>query len=495
MQYVSTRGDASPLDFADAMLAGLAPDGGLYMPTKWPSLTSSDLNDFADMAYAEVAARVLEPFFAPSFDFDTLLRLTTDAYATFRHEEVVPVSAVEEGAEGASGAASGEQHLVELYWGPTFSFKDVALQLLGRLFEHELNRRNQTITIVGATSGDTGSAAIEACRDRAGIQLVMLHPADRITEIQRRQMTTVAADNIVNVAIEGTFDDCQDLVKAMFSDPPFRSQTRLAAVNSINWARVAAQVVYYVTTAVKLGAPKRAVSFCVPTGNFGNILAGDIARRMGVPIERLIIASNHNDILTRTYETGTMKLEPVMPSTSPAMDIAVSSNFERLIFELNNRTGHEVAATMAEFRANKDGAVLAGDVVAGLRAGFAAAAATEPEVAATIAQVFSQSDRLIDPHTAVAVCVARKVALKSSAAAASSASDASSDTPMAIMSTAHPAKFADAVQAATGQAPVMPAELARLVELPERYEVVGNDLAQVKEIVADRAANPNTISP
>ncbi len=493
MQYVSTRGDSPALDFAGAMLAGLAPDGGLYMPTQWPSFTSSDLNDFASMTYAEVAARVLEPFFAPSFDAETLLQLTTDAYATFRHEEVVPVNSLASTKQASSAAIGNKEHLnehlVELYWGPTFSFKDVALQLLGRLFEYELSRRNQTITIVGATSGDTGSAAIEACRDRAGIALVMLHPAGRITEIQRRQMTTVAARNITNVAIEGTFDDCQDLVKAMFSDPLFRSQTRLAAVNSINWARVAAQVVYYFTTAVKLGAPKRTVSFCVPTGNFGNILAGDIARRMGVPIERLIIASNHNDILTRTHETGTMKLEPVMPSTSPAMDIAVSSNFERLIFELNNRAGHEVAATLAEFRANKDGAVLARDVMAGLRSGFGAAAATEPEVAATLAQVYEESELLIDPHTAVAVHAARKIARKSSATAASG------DSPMAVMSTAHPAKFADAVCAGTGQAPVMPAELARLGELPEHYEIVPNDLALVKEIVAERATSTSTISP
>ena len=478
MKYVSTRGDSPPLEFADAMLAGLAPDGGLYMPTQWPSLTHADLNDFADLAYAEVAARVLAPFFEPSFNADTLGQLATDAYATFRHKEVVPVSALTR--EAAGDAA--EEHLVELYWGPTFSFKDVALQLLGRLFEHELTKRSQTITIVGATSGDTGSAAIEACRYRTGIKLVMLHPAGRITEIQRRQMTTTTAANIVNVAVEGTFDDCQDLVKAMFSDPQFRSQTNLAAVNSINWARVAAQVVYYITTAVKLGAPQRAVSFCVPTGNFGNILAGDIARRMGVPIKLLVIASNHNDILTRTYQTGTMKLEPVQPSSSPAMDIAVSSNFERLLFELGGRAGHAVAASMAEFRASEAGTALAPAVLAQLRSGFAAGSASQDEVAATIAAVLEESERLIDPHTAVAVRVARARAK----AAAATAGDF--DTPMAIMATAHPAKFAEAVAAATGQEPSLPPELARLAELPERYEVVDNDLAAVKEIVAATAA-------
>ncbi|HCB33613.1 MAG TPA: threonine synthase, partial [Acidimicrobiaceae bacterium] len=279
--------------------------------------------------------------------------------------------------------------------------------MLGRLFEHELARRSTTITVVGATSGDTGSAAVEACRDRAGIELVMLHPAGRITEIQRRQMTTVASPNIHNVAVDGTFDDCQDIVKALFADPELRRRARLATVNSINWARVAAQTVYYVTTAVRLGAPDRPVSFCVPTGNFGNVLAGDIARRMGVPIERLVIATNHNDVLARTHRTATMTLEPVVPSTSPAMDIAVSSNFERLLFELGGRSGHAVATALAALRA--DGKLtLADDVAAALRAGFDAGSATDDDVAAAIARVLLDDDRLIDPHTAVAVSVARR---------------------------------------------------------------------------------------
>ncbi len=478
MKYVSTRGDAQPLEFGDAMLGGLAPDGGLYMPTHWPTLSSADLASLADLDYAQVAARVLAPFFEPSIDADTLGELTQDAYGTFRHEEVVPVSEL---------APGDGEYLVELFWGPTFSFKDVALQLLGRLFEHELTKRNQTITIVGATSGDTGSAAIHACRDRPGIQLVMLHPAGRITPTQRLQMTTVDSPNIVNVAVEGTFDDCQDLVKTMFSDPQFRASTRLAAVNSINWARVAAQVVYYVTTALKLGAPARPVSFCVPTGNFGNILAGDIARRMGVPIERLVIASNENDILTRTYDTGVMKLEPVLPTSSPAMDIAVSSNFERLIFELGGRVGHTVAAAMAQFRTNDQGVALEAEVIAGLRSGFAAGRATQEEVAATIAQVLEETGRLIDPHTAVAAYVARSVVGEAAGEARRKVA-LSSTTPMAIMATAHPAKFSEAVKAATDQEPDLPPELAQLSELPERYESVANDLEAAKAIVADVAA-------
>lgn len=494
MQYVSTRGDAPVLEFTDALLTGLAPDGGLYMPTRWPTITAADLHDFADLPYAEVAARVLAPFCEPSIDFDTLRHLTDDAYSTFRHDEVVPVSQLTADATSASldQGTGGEyltgeyltgEYLVELFWGPTFSFKDVALQLLGRLFEHELTRRGETITIVGATSGDTGSAAIEACRDRSGIRLVMLHPAGRITETQRRQMTTVDAPNIHNVAVAGTFDDCQDMVKAMFGDPTFRQQTRLAAVNSINWARVAAQTVYYATTAVKLGAPLRSVSLCVPTGNFGNILAGDIARRMGVPIERLIIASNHNDILTRTYETGTMRLKPVMASSSPAMDIAVSSNFERLVFELGGRVGHVVAAALAELRSGTDGMVLDPEVVEALRAGFEAGRATDTEVAATIAQVLEQSGRLIDPHTAVAVSVARRLRANQSVGAANG-----QGVPLAIMSTAHPAKFAEAVTAATGQAPEMPPELAMLAGLDERCVQIDNDLAAAREIVAVVAA-------
>ena len=465
MRYVSTRGDAPVLDFGDVLLEGLAADGGLYVPDGLPTITSSDLRDFAQLDYHEVATRVLAPFVAPSLTSDDLAPLASDAYSTFTHPDVVP-----------SSPLAGGEHLVELFWGPTLSFKDVALQLLGRLFEHELARRGTTMTVVGATSGDTGSAAIEACRDRAGIELVMLHPAGRVTEIQRRQMTTVDSSNIHNVAIDGTFDDCQDLVKALFADRPFRERMRLGAVNSINWARVAAQTVYYVTTAVRLGAPERAVSFCVPTGNFGNVLAGDVARHMGVPIDRLVVATNHNDILARTHRTGEMAISDVRPSTSPAMDIQVSSNFERLLFELGGRRGAALAADMARFRA-EDSLALAPDVLAELRAGFDAGSATEDDVSATIAAVYEADERLIDPHTAVALTVARR-----------DAPVGGWTTPIAVMSTAHPAKFGEAVRDATGREPELPPALAALADRDEHLTALPNDLPTLRDFVTARCS-------
>lgn len=463
MRYVSTRGDAPVLEFGDVLLEGLASDGGLYVPDGLPTISASDLADFARLEYHEVATRVLAPFVAPSLSTDDLAALAQDAYATFNHPEVVPISSLSAG-----------DHLVELFWGPTLSFKDIALQLLGGLFEHELARRGSFITIVGATSGDTGSAAIEACRDRTGIELVMLHPAGRVTEIQRRQMTTVDSPNIHNVAIDGTFDDCQDLVKALFSDRPFRQRMRLGAVNSINWARVAAQTVYYATTAAKLGAPLQPVSFCVPTGNFGNVLAGDVARRMGVPIDRLVVATNHNDILTRTLRTGDMEIRDVRPSTSPAMDIQVSSNFERLLFELGGRRGAALAADMARFRA-ENSLALAPEALAGLRAGFDAGTASEDEVATAIAAVDGDDGRFIDPHTAVALTVARR-----------DAPAGGWSTPMAVMSTAHPAKFGEAVAQATGREPELPPALAALADHAEHLTSLPNDLATLRDFVTAR---------
>ncbi len=452
MRYQSTRGDAPTLDFGGALLAGLASDGGLYVPESWPQLSASDLGSMRELAYHEVAHRVLSLFVGDSIASDDVAAITEAAYATFDHPDVVPLSEL------------GDLHLAELWWGPTLSFKDVALQVLGRLFEHELTRRSDWVTIVGATSGDTGSAAIEACRDRAGIQLVMLHPKGRVSEIQRLQMTTVASPNIHNVAIDGTFDDCQDIVKAMFADHACREEMHLAAVNSINWARVAAQTVYYVTSAIRLGAPDRAVEFCVPTGNFGNILAGDIARRMGVPIAQLTIASNHNDILTRTHETGSMRIHGVVPSSSPAMDIQVSSNFERLLFELGGRRGLDLGQQMRDFR-SEDELVLAPEVSAALREGFDAGRATEDEVANTIGSVYADTGRFVDPHTAVGITVARRRGV--------------TDVPRVVMSTAHPAKFGDVVEAATGTPPDLPERLAVLVGRPERCVELPNEVEAV----------------
>ncbi len=340
MRYVSTRGQAPVRDFSGVLLAGLAEDGGLYMPETLPQLTHADLHALRGMPYAELAARVLHPFVGPAIPYDTLAAMCRDAYAGFGHPAVVPLVQLDTGL-----------WTQELFHGPTLAFKDLAMQLLGRLFDHVLAEQDRSITIVGATSGDTGSAAIEACRDRTRVDIVILHPQGRTSAVQRRQMTTVLAPNVRNIAVSGTFDDCQDLVKGMFADAPFREAMRLSAVNSINWARVAAQIPYYVAAALALGAPEREVAFSVPTGNFGNVLAAWAARRMGVPIARLVVASNRNDILARFLGANDMSLQGVEPSLSPSMDIQVSSNFERLLFELQGRDPGRTAAAMQGFRA------------------------------------------------------------------------------------------------------------------------------------------------
>jgi threonine synthase len=456
MRYVSTRGDAPPTDFAGVLTSGLAPDGGLYVPVEWPVLGADDLRSFAGRPYAEVAATVMWPFVTgSSIGRDAFDRLVADAYVSFDHPQVVPLRRLHDGVQ-----------LLELFWGPTLSFKDVALQLVGRLLEHELARTGGRITVLGATSGDTGSAAIEGCRDRAGIELWMLHPYGRVSEVQRRQMTTVMAANIHNLAVEGTFDDCQDLVKAAFADRPFRARMQLGAVNSINWARVAAQVVYYVTAAVALGAPDRQVSFSVPTGNFGNVLAADVARRMGVPIAQLIIASNENDILIRTVETGTMSIEDVQPTTSPAMDIQVSSNFERLLFDLYDGNGLALGEDMVEFRASGR-LTLAPAVHRALCQRFDAGRLTQPEVLDLIAAQYRADGTLVEPHTAVGLGVGRRLRRDP-------------DVPLVALACAHPAKFGDTVRAATGVEPPLPQQLADLAERAERYGRVPADLAAVQ---------------
>jgi len=457
MKYVSTRGDAPVVDFAGALLTGLALDGGLYVPARWPRLDNT-IAELATLPYHEVATKVLWPFVKDSsIDRDALAEMARTAYATFRNDDVVPLRQIDE-----------DEFLLELFWGPTLSFKDVALQLVGRLFEYELARTGGHVTIVGATSGDTGSAAIEACRDRVGIQLVMLHPAGRVSEVQRRQMTTVDSPNIHNVAIDGTFDDCQDLVKAMFGDRPFRERNHLAAVNSINWARVAAQTVYYVTASCRLAAAGRRVSFTVPTGNFGNILAGDIARKMGAPIDRLIIASNANDILTRTHETGTMTMNDVIETTSPAMDIQVSSNFERLMFELFERDGPALNIAMIEFRASGQ-LKLSESAAKRLSGDFASGRATEQEVVRVIRDLHDSTGQLVDPHTAVGICVGRR--------------QRRAGESMVYPAVAHPAKFPDTVKKAIGIAPELPEHARGILDLEESFVQLPNNLQTVEGFV------------
>ncbi|MCB0991353.1 MAG: threonine synthase [Acidimicrobiales bacterium] len=458
MRYVSTRGDAPVVDYSGALLAGLAIDGGLYVPERWPRLGAEQLELCRTEPYHRCAAEIIWQFVEGSaIERDALDEMCEAAYATFRDADVTPVRSL-----------GDDEHLLELFWGPTLSFKDVALQLLGRLFEHELRRTGDFVTIVGATSGDTGSAAIEACRDRSGVELVMMHPHGRVSEVQRRQMTTVGSANIHNLAVRGTFDDCQDMVKAMFADNALRDRVHLAAVNSINWARVSAQVVYYVRTAVRLsdGSP---VSFTVPTGNFGNILAAHIARLMGAPIGRLVIASNSNDILTRTISTGTMSIDEVVPTTSPAMDIQISSNFERLLFDLYRRSGPALAEAMREFRAS--GLLeLPDEATDLLRRDFAAGMATEDQVLSAIGAFHRSHGELIDPHTAVGIHVGRSLRLPGET--------------MVYVATAHPSKFPDAVVAATGVQPELPEHVRPILELPETFEVVDASLEVVREFVA-----------
>ena len=458
MKYVSTRGRAPVLEFGDVLLAGLADDGGLYMPDRWPTLSHEALSGRPGRGdYADLAAEVMWPFVDGAYPLNRFNELVRDAYEGFDHPEVVPMVELGDGL-----------WLMELFHGPTLAFKDIALQLVGRLFDEELNRRGEQVTIVGATSGDTGSAAIEAVRDRENIQIVILHPRGRISEVQRRQMTTVDSANVHNVAIEGTFDDCQDLVKAMFADAAFRAEQRLSAVNSINWARVMAQTVYYVAAATRPGLER--VSFSVPTGNFGNVLAGHVARQMGLAIDRFIVASNRNDILTQFFTTGSMAITEVRPTLSPSMDIQVSSNLERLLFELLDRDGIRTAKTLEDFRQTGQ-MQIDPRISADLHREWCGVRVDDAETTATIADLYRETGMVIDPHTAVGLAAARR-------------SRRGADGPIVVLATAHPAKFGEAVEAAIGHRPPMPPALAALAERPERCARLPNDLSAVKAHVA-----------
>ena len=450
MRYVSTRGAAPELGFAEVLLAGLADDGGLYVPVEWP-----ELPDLAGIhGYADVATAVMAPFVGDDLDRATLSRLSHEAYAEFRHPAVVPLRQLDD-----------RHWLLELFHGPTLAFKDVALQLLGRLFDHVLAERGERVTIVGATSGDTGSAAIDAVKSCEHVDIVILYPAGRTSDVQRRQMTTVASPNVHAIAIDGTFDDCQDLVKAMFGDESFRGAMRLSAVNSINWARVMAQVVYYVTAARSLAGP---VTFCVPSGNFGNVLSGWIARRMGAGIADFVVASNANDILTRFVTERDMSVRGVVPTLSPSMDIQVSSNFERLLFEMNGRDGGMTAEQLGRFRATGRLDVEQDQYDQFIAGSFRAARCDDQATLDEIGRVYREAEELIDPHTATATAAARALG---------------SDHPIVTLATAHPAKFPDAVERATGVRPALPPHLDDLYERPERTCTLANDLAEVQGFV------------
>lgn len=463
MQHVSTRGDAPNLGFCDALLAGLARDGGLYLPQTWPALSKAESAGFAGKPYAAVAETVLGRLIDGEIPAPALKTMIDASYATFRHPAVCPLNQI-----------GDNLFVLELFHGPTLAFKDVAMQLLGRLMDHVLRERGTRATIVGATSGDTGGAAIDAFRGLKQVDIFILYPHGRVSDVQRRQMTTVDAPNVHAIALEGTFDDCQNIVKGLFNRHAFRDELRLSGVNSINWARIAAQVVYYFTAAASLGGPARPISFSVPTGNFGDVLAGWVAKQMGLNVGRFMVATNANDILARALETGIYEMRGVEATSSPSMDIQISSNFERLLFESHGRDGAAVRRLMQSL--SQSGRFeIAPEPLARLRGDFDAMAVGETAVAAEIKLTWEKAGYLLDPHTAVGVAAARQ-ALKSEPA-----------TPQVVLGTAHPAKFPAAVRAASGVTPALPAHLADLMERKEHFTVLANDPGGIERFIRSHA--------
>jgi len=463
VQYLSTRGQAPELGFADALLAGLARDGGLYAPVVLPDWRPEAIRALSGLAYANVAVRVMEPFIAGEFGTTGLASLTADAYAGFRHAATAPLVQID-----------ANLFALELFHGPTLAFKDFAMQWLGRAMNRVLRTRGARATILGATSGDTGAAAIEAFGGQSQADVYILYPQGRVSEVQRRQMTTVGQPNVHPLAIEGTFDDCQRIVKELFGDLAFRDEMRLSGVNSINWARILAQIVYYFVGAVALGAPERQVSFAVPTGNFGDILAGYYAKRMGLPVERLIIATNVNDILARALSSGRYEPRGVKATQSPSMDIQVSSNFERLLFECSGQDPELIRTLMADF--SRDGSfAIPSPILQRIRADFGAERIDEAGCVMEMARVYRESGLVIDPHSAIGVGAARRALVASPA------------TPVIALGTAHPAKFPDPVERATGVRPALPAHLAGLMDREETIVVLPNNRNSVADYLRQTA--------
>jgi len=462
MRYISTRGSAPILSFEDVTLAGLASDGGLYVPEAWPELSKAEIAGLRGLSYVETAVAVMRSFVAGSLDDAALRSLCETAYARFDHAAVTPVLQLDH-----------RNWLLELFYGPTLAFKDVALQLLGLLFERFLANRDTHITVVGATSGDTGSAAIDALAGRAKVDIFMLRPQGRVSDVQRRQMTTVLAPNVHNIAIDGSFDDAQALVKAMFADQSFAGRFSLSAVNSINWARLMAQIVYYFYAAVRLGAPERPVAFSVPTGNFGDVFAGYVAAKMGLPVAKLIVATNVNDILHRALSTGDYSVGQVTPTSAPSMDIQVSSNFERLLFDLHGRDGVALSASMSGFEATRNMAISPAQLTEAA-ALFTSNRVDADGMALAMRWAHEKCNEVIDPHTAIGL-------------AAALASDLPTDVPIVTLATAHPAKFRDAVERAIGQRPLQPSKIGGLFEREERYTALPATLDAIESYIADRA--------
>ncbi|BCB72650.1 MAG: threonine synthase [Pseudomonadota bacterium] len=459
MRYISTRGQAPALSFEEVVLTGMASDGGLYVPETLPEFSKEELADMAGLSYAEIAFRVMKPFVNGEIDDETFRRLVTEAYATFNHDAVVPLKQLD-----------ASHFLLEQFHGPTLAFKDVALQLLGRLLDHFLKKRGERAVIMGATSGDTGSAAIEGCRHCDNLDIFILHPHNRVSEVQRRQMTSVLADNVFNIAIEGNFDDAQAMVKASFANQGFLNGTRLVAVNSINWARIMAQIVYYVAAGVALGAPQREVSFCVPSANFGNVFAGYMAYKMGLPVKQFIIATNANDILHRTLAANDFSKKELAATLAPSMDIVVSSNFERLLFDAYDRDGAAVAALLERFQ--QAPTALADAPLAKLREKFASYSVDDETILEVIREAHHRTGEILDPHTATGYRAAERARVDTS-------------TPMITLATAHPAKFAEAVVKAGFQGVPLPTHMDDLLEREERYTVLPAELSAVQQFVAD----------
>jgi threonine synthase len=461
MDYVSTRGSAPTLDFEGVTLAGLAADGGLYVPQVWPTLSAQEIGALRGLSYAETAVAVMRPFVANTLSEDELRTLCNQAYGRFSHTAVTPMVQLD-----------AQHWLLELFHGPTLAFKDVALQLLGLLFEKFLSNRDTHLTIIGATSGDTGSAAIDAVAGRAKIDIFMLHPQGRVSDVQRRQMTTVRAPNVYNIAVEGSFDDAQAIVKTLFNDPEFSGEYNLSAVNSINWARLMAQVVYYFYSAVRLGAPERPVAFSVPTGNFGDVFAGYVAAKMGLPIAKLIVATNVNDILHRALTSGDYSTGSVTPTATPSMDIQVSSNFERLLFDLSGPDGTALNAMMRGFEADR-AMMIPVDMIAGAQPLFGSARIDADGMTMAMRWAQQAAGQVIDPHSAIGLAAARGAGL-------------SVDVPIVTLATAHPAKFPDAVERATGVRPSLPPRIGGLFDRAEQFDVLAATPDAIKAYVAER---------
>ena len=457
LKYISTRGQAPSIGFEEVLLAGLASDGGLYVPESYPEFSKEQIRAMRSLSYADLAAQIMAPFTQGCLDMQDLTEVSHQAYKNFSHTAVAPLKQVNDNL-----------WVMELYHGPTLAFKDYAMQVVGRMFDKVLKRNNKRVTIVGATSGDTGSAAIEACKVCENLNIFILHPYKRISEVQRRQMTTTISPNVFNIALEGTFDDCQSIVKSLFADDVFHARHQLSAVNSINWARIMVQIVYYFRADLALGAPDREVSFAVPTGNFGNIFAGYVAKRMGLPIKQLILGSNENDILPRFLETGVMQKRQVKPSISPSMDIQVSSNFERLLFEVLDRNAQEVSRLMENFKYEENYSVPP-EALNKINSLFSGLRCTDRETKDEIEKVYKMSGEILDPHSAIGFAAAEKYARK--------------DIPCIVLATADPAKFPQPVHQATGVVPKLPEELSDLMTRRESFTVLPNKLESIKYFI------------